>query len=257
MTYNVWGNHYWPQRSEPLVKNLLRILPDVLVLQEVTPEILMLIDQSLMNYDRIKEKHISWSTESNIYWNTNIFSLIDHGFSSMNLDSHPNRGLFWVRLASIDNPDIAIFVSTTHLPWVGSPFELETGLNQRISTTQKICNILMDLCISNPNNSFILAGDFNEDYHPLRILQERIEFVDVYELLDMTAPITHPVRPSDPKEERLPNRTLDWITCRLRPGSRVMGAFVKASRGEFPPASDHMPVIALFEFGPNNTPLAK
>ena len=40
------------------------------------------------------------------------------------------------------------------------------------------------------------------------------------------------VRPSDPEEEKRPDRTLDWITFRFfHPSSRVLAAYVKNVRG--------------------------
>ena len=66
--------------------------------------------------------------------------------------------------------------------------------------------------------------------------------------LDLPPPITHPVRPSSAKEEMRPNRTLDWITCALPVGCKVIGAYAKGLRGgNVPAASDHHPVIAFIE----------
>jgi hypothetical protein len=95
----------------------------------------------------------------------------------------------------------------------------------------------------------VSQGDFNEDFHPTRIFNEELGFIDVFEALDISPPITHPVRPSDAREEQRPNRTLDWITTSLPYGNRVIGAYAKSVRGgSHPPPSDHLPVIAFFEF---------
>ena len=40
----------------------------------------------------------------------------------------------------------------------------------------------------------IFGGDFNEDFHPLRILAEEMGMCDVFESLDLPPPITHPMR---------------------------------------------------------------
>ena len=97
----------------------------------------------------------------------------------------------------------------------------------------------------------IFAGDFNEDFHPLRILAEELAFSNVFELTCVAAPITHPVRPSDDREDCRPSRTLDWITCRLGAGARVLGAYAREGglrqAGGGRPASDHLPVLAFFE----------
>ena len=94
----------------------------------------------------------------------------------------------------------------------------------------------------------IFAGDFNEDFHPLRIMEEEMGMQEVFEMCDMRPPATHPVRPSSSIEERFSDRTIDWILCSLPPDCRVVAAYVKDMRGGImPPASDHKPVTAIFE----------
>jgi endonuclease/exonuclease/phosphatase family metal-dependent hydrolase len=101
---------------------------------------------------------------------------------------------------------------------------------------------------SPPQEPAVFGGDLNEDYHPVRILNEECAFVDVFETLDLVPPITHPVRPSDPREEMKPSRTLDWILCSLPTQCRVIAAFAKTVRGgRVPPISDHLPVVAVLE----------
>ena len=89
------------------------------------------------------------------------------------------------------------------------------------------------------------------------------------------------MRPSDPEEEKRPDRTIDWITFKFfQSNSRALSAHVKTIRGgssnrtscyakhkptdssiidrdkdhipadNFYPPSDHMPVIAVFEIFP-------
>ena len=82
--------------------------------------------------------------------------------------------------------------------------ELTTGLNQRIPASLFVCKTLRD--IVKQKEPVILGGDFNDDFHPLRILNEEMGFIDVFESLDLVAPHTHPVRPSDFEEEMKPNR---------------------------------------------------
>lgn len=61
-------------------------------------------------------------------------------------------------------------------------------------------------------------------------------------------------RPSHPMEEMRPNRTLDWILSNLPSNVRVVAAFAKTIRGgsygSSIPASDHLPVMAVFEIKP-------
>ena len=100
---------------------------------------------------------------------------------------------------------IALLVFDFRLPSrSGCNKELVTGINQRIEPTLLVCKALRD--IVKPMEPSILAGDFNDDYHPLRILNEEMGLMDVFESLDISAPHTHPVRPSDFEEEMKPNR---------------------------------------------------
>jgi endonuclease/exonuclease/phosphatase family metal-dependent hydrolase len=187
-----------------------------------------------------------------------MFTLTSYGREDLAMPAHPNRGLFWVKLQSLLNPEIRVLFATAHLPWVGSAAELSSHVNQRIPVTLRACDHLKNLINGDPLSCLIFAGDFNEDFHPLRILKDELGFVDVFEALDMPPPVTHPLRPSEPREERRPNRTLDWITFSPRQGVRVLGAFAKAVRGgvidsetgnlSLWPPSDHAPVQAMFEF---------
>jgi hypothetical protein len=249
MTLNLWGTNHWPARSEALSQMLLSLKPDILLVQEASNEVLEFIDPILSTHDRVRQdKHLGWSTECNIYWDKSLFSKADHGSDSWSLKEYPNRGLFWTRLKVVANPSVKLFIGNIHFPWTGCDTEINTGVNQRIASTYKVCeslrNLVRDECI-------ILGGDFNDDYHPIRILNEEMGLVDVFESLDLPPPITHPVRPSDPREESRPNRTLDWITCGLPSYGRVIGAFVKKIRGgRFPPPSDHYPILAFFDLTP-------
>jgi endonuclease/exonuclease/phosphatase family metal-dependent hydrolase len=132
------------------------------------------------------------------------------------------------------------------MPWAGSSSELTSGINQRIPCTLKICEELRS--ITHVGEPIILGGDLNDDFHPIRILKSEMGFVDIFESLDLSPPITHPVRPSDNEEEMRPNRTIDWILTILPPSCKVIGAFTKTVRGgHYPPASDHMPVVGIIE----------
>lgn len=246
-TYNIWGSNYWPERANSLAQTLLTLKSDVYLFQEVTPEIITFLDENLSHYERVRTtKQEGWLKESNIYWNKNIFDLVDSGFGNLDMPDYPLRGLFWVRLSIKGNPQKTIFFSTAHFPWVGNRIEIETGENQRIHASSKVCEHIRRLVP--PQEPVIFGGDLNEDFHPVRVLSEEGAFLDVFEALDLPPPITHPVRPSDPMEEMRPNRTLDWILCCLPSPCRVVGAFAKQIRGGYyPPVSDHLPVVAVFE----------
>jgi hypothetical protein len=156
MTFNVWGSNLWPERSEPLTSVILTTLPDIILLQEVSAEILSIISSVLPNYRRINgsdDCEPGWTEESNIFWNTDLFRLQEYGFESLGIEEYPKRGLFWVRLSVNNNPDLTIMCSTAHLPWVGSKTEIATGINQRIVSSKVVCRHLRkimrdeELCI--------------------------------------------------------------------------------------------------------------
>jgi endonuclease/exonuclease/phosphatase family metal-dependent hydrolase len=245
MTWNVWGNNRWPERESALVRTVHTSLPDVLLLQEVCPAIIKSLDE-LHSYSRVDEpSKKGWNHESQIYYNKTLLTMIDHGCSNLDIPDHPNRGLFWARFQLAQNPAITFFTSTVHMPWQGCPEEIETGMNQRIPTTIKVVEQLRRICPQ--GEPAIVAGDFNDDFHPIRVLQEEMGFTDVFELLDLAPPITHPVRCSSIAEVQRPDRTIDWITCSLPVNCNVAGAYAKNMRG-VDCASDHYPVIAFFEF---------
>lgn len=246
-TFNLWGDNYWPQRSNALTQTLRSLHSDIYLFQEMTPALLEFLDTSLSGYDRIRnDNREGWIKESNIYWNSSIFELKDHGFGALDMEDYPLRGLFWARLVHRGDPSKSVFVSTAHFPWVGCQAEISSGVNQRILAATKTCGHLRRLV---PFDELaIFGGDFNDDFHPIRILSEECALIDVFEALDLPPPITHPVRPCDPVENMRPNRTLDWILCSLPVQCRVVAAFVKSVRGgSYPPPSDHMPVMAVFE----------
>lgn len=234
MSFNIWGNFYLSERINNLKNTLKLINSDIILFQEVTIENLQFLIETLPQYNYVKEeKEIYWQTESNIFWNKNIFNLINSGYYSFHHSEYPGRGLFWVRLSLKNQPNNEFIVSTSHLPWVGSNKEITTGINQRIECCRLILQFLNT--ISKPNEPIIFAGDLNDDYHPLRVLrgddsististtlnqeniidlqesnqlqqiqqqhQESVKLYDVFELLDLPPIITHPVRPSDFREE--------------------------------------------------------
>lgn len=252
-TYNVWGNTLWPERANSL-KSVLHVLKsEVYLLQEVTPEIIAYLDTNLTNYKRVEpipstlnDINAGWINQCNIYWNDDLLTMVDFGKSEIGVEDQPTKAMFWGRLSLKAQPEITFFVSTVSFPSPDCPAELRTGINQRIPATINLCECLRKLL--EPNEAVILAGDFNDDFHPIRILQEEMGMLEVFESLDLPAPSTYPVRPSYPMEEMHSNRTRDWIMTSLPPQCRVISAFAKERRGgEGPPPSSHKPITAIFE----------
>ena len=155
------------------------------------------------------DENFTYLREGNIMWHSSYFEFIQCGFESFQCDDYPHRGLLWARLSVKGTEGIKLFVCTTHLPWCGSENEILTGLNPRIPAAEIIAASICRL--SKPSEEIlVLGGDFNEDFHPLRIFRDRLGVIDVFEQLDLIPPITHPVRPSDSREE-LRVRTLHVV----------------------------------------------
>lgn len=243
-TFNMWGNKNWPERAPGLDSLFNTLKSDVYLLQETTEQLLEHLDRSLGGYKRTHGNDKS----TMIYWNDKLLTLVDSGNGDLGIpnDGNQKRDMTWVRLGFNADPSVTVFFCTAHFPWVGCELEIESGINQRIPAAARVCTHIRH--IVPPTEPMIFGGDLNDDFHPLRILNEEMGLLEVFEALDLSPPITHPVRPSDPLEEMRPNRTLDWILCSLSNKCRVVGAFAKTIRGGYyPPVSDHLPVVAIFE----------
>ena len=252
-TWNVWGQTGWALRAEGVCAALALLSPDVILLQEVNPGLLALLDARLgpLGLVRIEGAEPGWQSESCIYYRTTLFELAAFGLEpdlKMTGDYFKKRGLFWARLIVKTNTcaRATLFVATAHLPWVGSAEEVATGVNQRIAPCHCINDHLARL--AHDSSSLVFGGDLNEDFHPPRIIAGEgnpLHLAELFQSLDMPPPITHPVRPSDAFEEARPDRCIDWLFFR---GARPLCAMAKRIRGgAFPPPSDHLPVVGVFE----------
>ncbi|CAM9582997.1 unnamed protein product, partial [Ectocarpus fasciculatus] len=247
-TFNVWGDtHLSTGREVSLERTLCRMSPDIILFQEATENNMAVARRALPRHDSLAGLHegFSYLAGGNISWDARYLTAESNGFVPMLSREYPHRGLHWVRLR-VNGSEVVLFVCTAHLPWCGTDSEIRTGINPRIAATQVITDSVEKLI--NTYDVFIFGGDLNEDFHPLRIFRSKLGAVDVFEQLDLSPPVTHPVRPSDADEEMRPNRTLDWILSRPGPGNcRPIAAFAKGIRGGTQPPSDHLPIITIFE----------
>lgn len=253
MTFNVWGSTLWsPERRKALQDAVSKADPDVLMLQEITPEILDALDEVLPGHTRVKNAQETafarvftkgWSTESQIYFRKSMFDLVESGYEDLELLDHPDRGLFWARFLN-EETGVVFIAATCHMPWPGCSEEEATGVNQRVLCAKRVAKKVIALTSGSPDEPFILGGDFNEGFHPQRILRESLQMRDCFEVLDMPPPITHPVRNTDTVEITLPDQSLDLIM--FRNCKKCVGAFAKTIRGPII-ASDHLPVQAILE----------
>lgn len=252
MSFNVWGNDRWPERREALQETLRRHRPDVIGLQEVTPDILEAIVETLPSTHKyvMDDSNKGWSVESNIIWNDDLLQKEEHKYIDLGFEDNPLRGLFMAQFNVRANPSIKFIFSTTHLPWPGSPTEIRTGLNQRVVLAHKIATLTKSGLFESKTDQelpVILTGDFNESFHPQRILRQLADFKDVFAEVGVPAPVTHPVRSSTERECSMPPQALDWIMIRASGDElRVITASSVNMKGPLLP-SDHLPVISVLE----------
>lgn len=93
MTKNLWNTIRWDERKE-CVRLFFRLYsPDIICLQEVRPELLSWIDESLPDYSRIRDPFAGWTNEGSIYYR-NEGSVLDSwtdGAGDIPLLSPPQR----------------------------------------------------------------------------------------------------------------------------------------------------------------------
>ncbi|CAF3667008.1 unnamed protein product [Rotaria sp. Silwood1] len=229
MTFNMWkvsnypGN--WPHRRLPLLECLTTFTPDILCVQELHPLFHDLIVEALPSHAYIKDDFAGWQNESNIYWNGNLFDIVEYGIVDIGM-KEPLRRLFWVLLKvktlkltteeQMKSEKIItqqILIATAHYTWEGHAEEHTTNINLRQQQAQRTATALHALQskFGDPHLAMLFMGDLNENFHPRRILREA-GFIDCFSALRLPCLPTHPQRPSTPKEDFLGDCPLDWIT---------------------------------------------
>lgn len=256
MTFNMWkvanypGN--WPQRRLPLVECLTTFTPDILCVQELHPLFHDVIVEAMPSHAYVKDEFTGWQNEGNIYWNSNLFDMVEYGVSDVGM-MEPLRRLFWVLLrtkSSKDIPNQQILVSTAHFTWEGHAQECKTDVNLRKQQAQRTVTALEDLQqkFGDSHLAVLFMGDLNEGFHPRRILREA-GFVDCFSALRLPCLPTHPQRPSASEEEILCDSTLDWIMQNnyARPLLANVLRNLLCTGGYS--VSDHCPVMCIYEIG--------
>jgi endonuclease/exonuclease/phosphatase family metal-dependent hydrolase len=242
VTYNLWGTEYWPRREPALRLFLERYRPDVLCVQELTPETGSLIDEVLATHDHVHDAFIGWTTEGNIWWSRELFELVAYGAEDFGIEAYPDRRLFWVRLQVIGGPT-TLFVGDVHLTDSGQAAELDEGHNNRVHEAKAIIGSLGRL-VKDGEPAFLL-GDMNDSLAPLSQL-----FLAGYESpwakLHQLPPPTMPAFP-----DRLlgygfaSNFVLDWIVANSN--ARPLSVSSPHVYADNVPPSDHWPIQAIYE----------
>jgi endonuclease/exonuclease/phosphatase family metal-dependent hydrolase len=236
-TYNIWTTTRWPERRDALASFAQSVHPDILCLQEVQPDSLRTLDQSLPCHQRIDDDFEGWSTEGNIYWRNDLFQVEAYGCDDIGI-FEPLRRLFWVRLRLRHSPGKTVHVATAHYTWHGHEFARSTERNVRIAQARATAGSL-DVH-RRPGEAQLFMGDLNDSTEPIRLLHEA-GFVDCFSSLGQTPAITHPAGPNPSNAPC----TLDWILSR-GPIRSVVAHVVDFFHGDLTP-SDHKPVVAVFE----------
>lgn len=234
-TLNLWKDERWPERSISLGSFLERFCPDLLCLQELCKETCEFLDQCLSRHNRVHDEFQGWDSESNIYWNADIFEKDTHGAIDVGIPDGFHR-LFWVRLRCETN---SILVATAQLTWPGSREEVMTGQSPRTEQINRIITCLGEIAM--PNRPAFFVGDLNGTAQPIYSLRDA-GYTDCFTDLGLIPPPTSPVNGGLGLS---PSRTIDWITSNS--WARPMAAMVPMVVYDGIPLSDHWPVVAIYK----------
>lgn len=238
MTLNLWNTEKIDIRIDSIINFFKIYKPDFLCIQELRKLTRDLLDKELVGYSRVHDSFIGWRDESNIYYNKEMFSEVEHGRINLNMPEE-NRGLFYLR-AKVKETHQKLFISTIHLTHQGNADEINTSYSYR-QNEAKIVGLSLNNLVEE-NEGAIVCGDFNDPYHPVRIISKETEFVEVYKSLQLEAPITFPC--STISKEYGLVESLDKIMH----NSMLFPIIANSPRMVLSQGvSDHYPVMAVFE----------
>jgi len=246
ITYNIWVTKRWTQRA-PALRRFLEVFdPDILCLQELQPESQKLIDQTLHRHKRVQDDLPGWTTESNIYWRSALFSEIEHGAEPVDIADSAERRLFWVRLRIAGTPH-SILVATAHLTHQRNVTERTTGLSPRLGETRRIITALQRINLA--GEPLLFMGDLNDPVHPPHLLHEA-GYVSCFAALGLQPPPTFKVYPTAGVKVGAPvmNQCIDWLVANRH--TRAVAAGVPQFYLNDTAPSDHWPVQAVYQILP-------
>jgi endonuclease/exonuclease/phosphatase family metal-dependent hydrolase len=239
ITLNLWNTEHWAQRKECVVSFIQKYASDIFCFQEVREESLAVLDQALFEYIRIEGTEPGWKCENSIYVKRDLFTVLDLGRIDLSMPEQ-NRGVFWAKVRTTEGK--LLFVATMHLTHQLNADEIRTGMPYRHAeahTAARELNLLIK------GERAVVCGDFNDPVHPSRILQQEAQFVDVFDFLGLSSPVTFPC--PFLSEERYLVESIDKIMTRgsIKPIIATSPQyFYKGSV-----LSDHWPVMTIFEIG--------
>ena len=238
-TYNIWASNRWPEREAALRSFLDHHRPDILCLQELRPETRAVIDAVLNTHRRVDDPFEGWIRESNIYWNLDLFTRVEHGAEDIGMFEEKRR-LFWARLQPAAEGMPTVFIGTAHYTWSGNAQEKDGGVNPRYEQAQRTVEALNRLAPE--AEPLIFMGDLNDYIHPLRILREG-GLTDSFRALGR---VPVPTIPAVPTANGTP-QCIDWMLHR-GPIHPMATGVVDFYTEDIAP-SDHKPVITTYRFG--------
>ncbi len=240
-TYNLWGVERWPERAPALRMFCDLYRPDVLGVQELTPETQGFLDDALPAHARVHDDLGGWTTEGNIWWNGDLLDLVEYGAEDIGMSTYPDRRLFWVRL-QVKGYDQTLFVSDVHLTDAGTAAELDEGRTSRVRETKQIVGALGRL-VGADEAGFVL-GDFNDSLAPLAHLL-MAGYNSCFAKLGQIPPPTMPSFTNRLPGGFLSSFVYDWIVGNDR-AHPLSASSPHVYAGDISP-SDHWPVHAVYE----------
>jgi len=245
-THNLWGDHHAAERVTAMRALYELRAPDLLATQETRGWSRALLDEVMPGHARVRDDFPGWERQSNLWWNRELFSEVEHGAEDVGIvDEHAR--LFWVRLRTPH--DTTILFTTAHLSYSGNAIEVETGVNQRTPQAHRIVAELDRL--ARPEEPVFFASDTNAVGTAIWVIGNA-GYLDSFTALNRQAPPTHPVVPN-PFRERVgtpkspigsPHKTIDYIFFRGPVRARSAEVVEFFDRGIAP--SDHYPVATTF-----------
>jgi endonuclease/exonuclease/phosphatase family metal-dependent hydrolase len=246
-THNLWGDHHAAERVNAMRAMYERRAPDLLATQETRTWSRDLLDAAMPGHARVHDDFPGWESQSNLWWNTELFSEVEHGAEDVGIhDAHAR--LFWVRLRVAGGPRTILW-TTAHLSYSGNAVEVETGVNQRTPQARRVVDELERL--GQPDEPVFFASDTNAIATAIWVIGNA-GYLDSFSALNRQAPPTHPVVPNvfretvgTPKSPiASPHKTIDYIFFRGPARARSAEVVEFFDRGIAP--SDHYPVASTF-----------
>ena len=242
VTYNLWGNERWPERAPALRRFCETYRPDIMGVQELTEDSRDLIDDALPHHARVHDDFPGWTTEGNLWWNTEIFELVDHGAEDVGFEVDQDRRLFWVRLRVEDRPQ-TLWIGDVHLTAPDTREELDEGRSSRVREIKRVIEALRHL-VADDEPAF-LVGDFADALAPLAHLFGS-GYSSCFAKLDQIPPPTMPSFGESLLAYGFSSSfVFDWIVANER--ARPVAASSPHTYVNDLPPSDHWPVHAVYE----------